>query len=314
MSTQAIGESANHIEQEIRKKAPTSHLGGYWTCFSGILWREVLRFLHQRERFFSALVRPLVWLFIFAAGFRNVLGVSIIPPYETYVLYETYITPGLIGMILLFNAMQSSLSMVYDRETGAMRTLLVSPFPRWFLLLSKLIGGVAVALLQVYVFLFIAYFWDIQPDGPALAIGLPMGDAFYGFEIPAPINGYITVLPALILSGLMLGALALFMSSVIRQLENFAGVMNFVIFPMFFASSALYPLWRIRESSPILYEICKFNPFSHAIELIRFAFHGRLDLTSLIVVTGCTIVFLGAAIYAYNPSKGLIAKRGGIGR
>ena len=281
-------------------------LAGYFACFSGIVWREVLRFLHQRERFLSALVRPLVWLFIFAAGFRQVLGVSIIPPYQTYVLYETYVTPGLVGMILLFNAMQSSLSMVYDRETGAMRTLLVSPYPRWFLLVSKLIGGVAVALLQVYTFLLIAYFWEIEPDGAAIPL-------LFGLEIPAPINGYITVLPALILAGLMLGALALFMSSVIRQLENFAGVMNFVIFPMFFASSALYPLWRIRESSPLLYEICQFNPFTHAVELIRFAFHGQFDLVSASVVTGCTILFLSAAIYAYNPSKGLIGRRGGGG-
>jgi ABC-2 type transport system permease protein len=263
----------------------------YLTCFKGIVWREVLRYLHQRERFLSALVRPLVWLFIFAAGFRQTLGVSIIPPYETYVLYEVFITPGLIGMIQLFNAMQSSLSMVYDRETGAMRTLLVSPFPRSFLLLSKLVGGVAVSLLQVYAFLFVAYFWEIEP----------------------PLYGYLTVLPALILSGLMLGSLALFMSSIIKQLENFAGVMNFVIFPMFFASSALYPLWRIRESSVLLYEICLFNPFTHAVELIRFALYGQLDWTSLAVVLGCTAVFLGGAVYAYNPSKGLIARRGGPG-
>ena len=125
----------------------------YLTCLKGIVWREVLRYLHQRERFMSALVRPLIWLFIFAAGFRQTLGVSIIPPYETYVLYEVYVVPGLLGMILLFNAMQSSLSMVYDRETGAMRTLLVSPFPRSFLLISKLFGGVAVAAIQAYVFL-----------------------------------------------------------------------------------------------------------------------------------------------------------------
>jgi ABC-2 type transport system permease protein len=263
----------------------------YLTCFKGIVWREVLRYLHQRERFLSALVRPLVWLFIFAAGFRQTLGVSIIPPYETYVLYEVFITPGLIGMIQLFNAMQSSLSMVYDRETGAMRTLLVSPFPRSFLLLSKLVGGVAVSLLQVYAFLFVAYFWEIEP----------------------PLYGYLTVLPALILSGLMLGSLALFMSSIIKQLENFAGVMNFVIFPMFFASSALYPLWRIRESSVLLYDICLFNPFTHAVELIRFALYGQLDVTSLIVVLGCTALFLGGAVYAYNPSKGLIARRGGPG-
>jgi ABC-2 type transport system permease protein len=274
-----------------RERARERGFSGYLACFGGIVWREVLRFVHQRERFFSALVRPLVWLFIFAAGFRQVLGVSIIPPYETYVLYEVFVTPGLIGMIQLFNAMQSSLSIVYDRETGTMRTLLVSPYPRWFLLTSKLVGGVAVSLLQVYVFLAIAWFWEIEP----------------------PLIGYLAVLPALVISGLMLGAMALFISSVIKQLENFAGVMNFVIFPMFFASSALYPLWRIKESSPLLYEICRLNPFTYCVELIRFALYGQIDWTSLAVVVGCTVLFLGAAIYAYNPSKGLLARRGGPG-
>ena len=188
-------------------------------------------------------MRPLVWLFIFAAGFRQVLGVSIIPPYETYVLYEVYITPGLMAMIQLFNGMQSSLSMVYDREMGNMRTLLVSPLPRWYLLSSKLVAGTAVSLLQVYAFLAIAWFWEVE----------------------APLIGYLTVLPALVLTGLMLGALGMLISSVVKQLENFAGVMNFVIFPMFFASSALYPLWRVRESSPVLYYVCEFNPFTHAV-------------------------------------------------
>ncbi len=76
-------------------------------CLTGVLIRESLRFVHQRERFLAALVRPLVWLLVFAAGFRSVLGVSIIPPYETYITYEVYITPGLISMIQLFKGMQS---------------------------------------------------------------------------------------------------------------------------------------------------------------------------------------------------------------
>jgi len=260
----------------------------YVRCLGGIVWREALRFLHQRERFIAALVRPLVWLFIFAAGFRSVLGVSIIPPYDTYVLYEVYITPGLIGMIQLFNGMQSSLSMVYDREMGNMRTLLVSPMPRWYLLSCKLLAGVSVSILQVYVFVAIAWFWDVQP----------------------PLIGYLTMLPALILSGLMLGALGMLLSSFIKQLENFAGVMNFVIFPMFFASSALYPLWRVQESSLLLYQICAANPFTHAVELIRFALHGQLNLTALAVVAGCTVLFMGLAIYGYDPARGLITRRG----
>jgi ABC-2 type transport system permease protein len=343
------------VDQAPKRLGPLA----YFACFRGIVWREVLRFLHQRERFFSALVRPLVWLFIFAAGFRQVLGVSIIPPYETYILYEVFVVPGLLGMILLFNAMQSSLSMVYDRETGAMRTLLVSPFPRSYLLLSKLIGGVAVAVIQAYVFLGIFYFWeaDLPHQGHLLLLAPPamlgvllifnanaetfseatvqrlilaiavvelavIASVIYHWQLAAPSMNFITVLPALVLAGLMLGSLALFISSVIRQLENFAGVMNFVIFPMFFASSALYPLWRVRESSPLLYEICRVNPFTYAVELIRFALYGQigprledgsLDLTNLYVVLAYTVFFLGAAIYAYNPSKGLIGRRGGPG-
>ena len=148
-----------------------------------------------------------------------------------------------------------------------------------------------MSLLQVYAFLLIAWFWEIEP----------------------PPIGYLTVLPALVLSGLMLGALGMLLSSVIKQLENFAGVMNFVIFPMFFASSALYPLWRVQEASPLLYDICRLNPFTHAVELIRFALYGQINWISLAVVRGCTIVFMIGAILAYDPSRGL-ARRGPCGR
>jgi ABC-2 type transport system permease protein len=264
-------------------------LRAYLTCLRGIVAREALRYLHQRERFISALVRPLIWLFIFASGFRSVLGVSIIPPYDVYVLYEVYITPGLMGMIQLFNGMQSSLSMVYDREMGNMRILLVSPFPRWFLLISKLIASTAVSLLQVYAYLLVAYFWGVEPESPW---------------------GYLTVLPALVLSGLMLGALGMLLSSGIRQLENFAGVMNFVIFPMFFASSALYPLWRLQEGSAALYWVAQLNPFSHAVEMIRFAFYQQVSWSSLAVVVACLVLFLGGAIFAYDPAVGMLDRKG----
>ncbi|MFT4150373.1 MAG: ABC transporter permease [Paracoccaceae bacterium] len=262
---------------------------GWTIAFAGIAKREFLRFTRQRERFLAALVRPLVWLFIFAAGFRSVLGLSITPPYKTYVLYEVYVTPGLCGMILLFSGMQSSLSMVYDRETGAMRSLLVSPYPRWFLLGAKLISAVLVAVVQVYAFLLIAWAWGIRP----------------------PWIGYVTVLPALVLAGVMLGSLGLLISSAIRQLENFAGVMNFVIFPMFFASTALYPLWRMREASPLLHDICAANPFSHAVELVRFALYGKVDPLALAVTVGCTILFFGGTVFMYDPAKGLWRGRTG---
>jgi ABC-2 type transport system permease protein len=252
-----------------------------------VVAREALRFLGQRARFLSALVRPLVWLLIFAAGFRAALGLSITPPYRTYIEYETYIVPGLCGMILLFNGMQSSLSLVYDREMGSMRLLLTAPLPRWWLLFCKLLAGAAIGLLQAYAFLLIAWVWGVR---------MPWG-------------GYLAALPALLAAGLMLGALGLALSSLIRQLENFAGVMNFVIFPMFFLSSALYPLWRMEESSQLLRDICELNPFTHAVELIRFALYLQPNLPALGWTLLAAAVFLALALWGYDPARGLMGRK-----
>ncbi|MCC6009235.1 MAG: ABC transporter permease [Rhodobacteraceae bacterium] len=259
----------------------------YLRALSAILLREALRFVTQRERFLAALVRPLVWLLVFAAGFRAALGLSITAPYQTYITYEVYIVPGLVAMILLFNAMQSALSLVYDREMGSMRLLLTAPLPRWWLLFCKLLAGVLVSILQAYAFLGIAY--------------------LYGIRLPP--MGYLWVLPALLVAGLMLGAVGLFLASTIRQLENFAGVMNFVIFPVFFLSTALYPLWRMAESSRLLRDICAWNPFSHAVELIRFALYMRLNTEALGWVALTFAVFLALALWGFDPARGIMTRK-----
>ena len=261
-------------------------MSGLWGVARAIMGREFLRFVHQRERFLAALVRPLVWLLVFAAGFRAALGLSIIPPYQTYITYETYIVPGLCAMVLLFNGMQSSLSLVYDREMGSMRLLLTSPFPRGWLLFCRLFGATLISVLQVYAFLGIAALFDIT----------------------MPVWGYVAVLPGLILGGLMLGALGLVLSSFIKQLENFAGVMNFVIFPMFFLSSALYPLWKMRESSELLHDICALNPFTHVVELIRFLLYLQMNWQALVWVVGSTVVLGAVALWAYDPSRALMKR------
>lgn len=259
----------------------------YLVALTAIVLREMLRFVAQRGRFLAALVRPLVWLLVFAAGFRSALGLSIIPPYSTYITYEVYIVPGLCGMVQLFNGMQSSLSLVYDREMGSMRLLLTSPLPRWWLLFSKLLAGATVSILQVYAFLAIA--------------------ALFG--ITMPLVGYVAVFPVLILTGLMLGALGLALSSTIRQLENFAGVMNFVIFPTFFLSSALYPLWKMSESSILLYRICTVNPFTQAVEAIRFGLYGEVNLQAIGWTFLALAIFMAFALFGYDPARGMFRRR-----
>ena len=196
-------------------------------ALKAIVLRELFKFSRQYGRLASALVRPLLWLAVFAAGFRSVFGVAIIEPYDTYVSYDIYIVPGLIGMVLLFNGMQSSLAMVYDREMGLMRLLL---------------------------------------------------------------------------------------SVHIKQLENFAGTMNFVIFPMYFMSTALYPLWKLEESgAQWVYQIARFNPFTHAVEWMRFAIYDKDPGLSPWIVVGTFVACFGLACWGYDPQRGFgaLAKRGG---
>jgi ABC-2 type transport system permease protein len=262
-------------------------IGHAMEALGAVTTREVVKFVHQRGRLLSAIVRPLMWLAVFAAGFHNVFGISIIPPYETYIPYQVYIVPGLLGIILLFHGMQSSLSMVYDREMGVMRLLLTAPLPRWVLLACKLVAGTALSVITCYVFLAVCIF----------------------FEVTFDISGWLYVLPALVVSGLMLGALWLFLSVYIRQVENFAGAMNFVMFPMFFFSSALYPLWKLREGgSELIYLASLANPFTHAVELIRHALYARFEPVAALVVVGSMALFFLLAVMGYDPQRGMLRR------
>jgi ABC-2 type transport system permease protein len=261
--------------------------GHAFQALSAIAQREVIKFVRQYSRLVSALVRPALWMIVFAAGFQNVFGVSIIPPYETYITYQEYVLPGLLGIVLLFQGMQSSLSMVYDREMGMMRLLLSAPLPRWYLLMCKLAAGTTLSVLQAYAFLLVA---------SLIAVGIPW-------------SGWLYIAPCLVLGGLMLGSLGLLLSVHIKQLENFAGTMNFVIFPMFFISSALYPPWKFREAgADWIYYLVQANPFTYVVELIRFAAYGMFNGTALLVVVLMWIVFFVGATWGYDPQQGMIRR------
>ena len=255
-------------------------------ALEAVTTREVVKFVHQRGRLLSALVRPLLWLVVVGAGFQTVLSGALLAPYGAPVLYREYAVPGLIGIVLLFHEMQSALGMVYDREMGVMRLLLTAPLPRWYLLLCKLGAGTALSLIQAYAFLALSRLFDTN----------------------VPLIGWLTALPALIAAGLMLGALGLLLSVHIRQLENFAGTMNFVIFPMFFVSSALYPLSRLHDASLWIWWLACLNPFTHAVELIRFALYGQLAPVAALVVIACGGVSFLLAAQGYDPQRGLIRR------
>jgi ABC-2 type transport system permease protein len=149
-------------------------------------------------------------------------------------------------------------------------------------------ASTAVSILQALAFLLIARLWGVK----------------------LPWSGLVFVIPALFVGGMMLGALGLVLSSLIRQLENFAGVMNFVIFPMFFLSTALYPLWKMAEASPLLAQICALNPFTQVVELIRFALYGAFNAPAFGWTMLAAAVFMAAALWGYDPARGMSARKG----
>lgn len=259
-------------------------------ALDAVVRRETRTFVRQPGRLFSALVRPLLWLLVFAAGFQNVFGLAINPPYDTYIEYKVYIAPGLLGMIALFNGMQSSLAMVYDREMGVMRLLLTAPLPRGWILFCKLLAGTLLSFFQMLVFLAVAWFFGVEFAWRHLLLALPL----------------------CLLAALMLAALGLVLSVYVKQLENFAGTMNFVIFPMFFISTALYPLWKLQESgAEVVYQLARLNPFTHAVEAIRFGLYGQLEWGAIGVTGLCALAFFVIALWGYDPQRGLVRKTGG---
>ena len=267
----------------------------FFTAFIGLSIREIKKFSMQKGRLFSAIVRPALWLFVFAAGVGSAKGVDpgILNFYPIQnINYFEYITPGLLGMVLLFSGMQSSLSMVYDREMGVMKILLTTPLPRWYLLVSKLFAGTILSVIQAYCFLIICL--------PIIYLNTPF---------VTNISGWIIAFPCIFIFSLMLGALGLLLSVYIKQLENFAGTMNFVIFPMFFISSALYPLWRLLDNGALfVYYLAKINPFTYGVEMVRAASQGKIYYEGILVVIVCTLIFILLAIFGYNPQKSIFKK------
>ena len=212
------------------QRPPPRHDAHALQALRAIVVRELLKFSRQYGRLVSALVRPLLWLAVFAAGFRNVFGVAIVEPYDTYIPYDVYIAPGLVGMVLLFNGMQSSPgdglrprdgpdAAAAHRAAAALRG-------------SCSASSCATAVLS-------------------LAAGRGLRDrrgAAGHHAAGAAGRRRRTCCWPRCAAALMLGALGLLLSVHIKQLENFAGTMNFVIFPMYFMSTALYPLWKLEES------------------------------------------------------------------
>jgi len=210
----------------------------------GIVVRELVRFLRQPGRVMASVGRPFVWLIFAGAGYAAVFAG------RNEIDYRVYMAPGLLGMVVMFGALLAALSTVTDRDAGVLRMVLVAPIRRSAIALGKTLGATLLGTTQaVAVAVLLLPLVHLRPGfGDVLRAGL-----------------------ALVLSSFAIGALGLVLAASIRSLENFAGVMNFVVFPMLFLSGALYP---VRHLGPVLRLVAYANPLAYGVDLLKHALLG----------------------------------------
>ena len=184
------------------------------------LWlRELKRFIRDRARVIISFVQPLLWLVVFAAGFGARL---VIPGID----YQQYLFPGIIGQTLLFTAMFMGISVIWDKEFGFMKEVLVSPVSRFTIFLGKMFGDSTAALFQgIIVFAF------------GFILGIPFD----------PIT-LLAALPVMLLITVGLVSVGLILASFMGSLENFGAIQTFINLPLFFLSGALFPISGARHA------------------------------------------------------------------
>lgn len=204
------------------------------------LWlREVKRYLRDRLRIVSGLVTPLLWLLIFGTGIRFAGGIG-------NVNYQQYLFPGIVGQTLLFTSMFIGISVIWDREFGFMKEILVAPISPVSIFLGKMLGDSTDALIQgIIVLLF----------GTLLGI------------LENPIS-LLQLLPIMVLITFGFVSLGLTIASFIQNLESYGVVVSFVNLPLFFLSGALFPVHGDYIPS-WLQTLSNFNPLTYGVDALR---------------------------------------------
>lgn len=210
-----------------------------------IIIREFKRFFRQRGRLLVTVSRPLLWLFIVGAGFTSMVTIP------ADISYKQFILPGIIGMTVLFSSIFSTISVVWDREFGFLREMLVAPISRLTIVLGKLLSGTTLSLFQGVILLFIS---------PLLGLHIS-------------INQFIAMFLLIALISLAITALGLVIASYLTSLEGFNVIMNFIVLPMFFLSGALYPVNVLPE---VLQYLTLINPLSYGIDAFKHVMFGQI--------------------------------------
>ena len=228
-----------------------------------VAYRELLRFVQEKSRLISSFAMPLLFLVIFGAGFTRTIG-AMAPGVD----FVQFIYPGIIAMTVLMNSVMSGLSVVWDREFGFLKEILVAPIARSGIVLGKAAGAAMVAVMQGSILLVLA---------PLVGVSL------------TPLL-VIKLIPLLVVISVSLSGMGLLVASRMRSQQGFQLIVQLIIFPLIFLSGVFFPVNNV----PTWLEIAsKLNPLTYAVDAVRQLFlAGYVDASIGVTVFGHTMTVL----------------------
>ncbi|KYH33525.1 ABC transporter permease [Neomoorella mulderi] len=220
-----------------------------------IWYREFIRFIRERSRIIGMIGQPLLYLLIVGQGIAAAMGFRGVPA-GVPVNYVQFMYPGILGMSVLFTSIFSGVSIIWDREFGFLKEVLVAPVPRWATALGKALGGSTVALIQAAIMLLLA---------PLIKVSL------------TPVT-ILQLLGILFLISLGLTFLGIAIASRMTTMEGFQMFMNFLVMPLFFLSGAMFPMTNLPGWMSVL---MKLDPLTYGVDALRRLVYSGTDPRAL---------------------------------
>lgn len=252
------------------------------------IWlREVTKFWRDKSRIIGSTVQPALFLLLLGTGIGrgipHAFGTqSVVEEFLPGVKnYMTFIYPGIIAMTLLFTSVFSAISIIWDREIGFLKEVMVAPISRWAVALGKTCGGSTVAMFQGCLMLFFA---------PLIGVELS-------------IVTILTLIPLLLYISMSLTAMGIAAAARMRSMQGFTVIMNFLTLPMFFLSGAMFPTEGLPRWMDLLVRV---NPLTYGVDVLRavvIGYHDYSILFDLYVIGFFGALMLGLAVLAFRQGE-----------
>jgi ABC-2 type transport system permease protein len=283
MATDVTAIDSDQITEAIRVSVPEAGLRQDLRAISIVWRRELIRFRRDRLRAVTSLVQPVLFLFVLGTGLSSLAGRGL----PSGIDFKTFIYPGVLAMSVLFTAIFAAASIVWDREFGFLREMLVAPVSRSALVIGKCLGGATVATFQGLVILALA--------GVA--------------HVPYDLGLFLTVIGELLLLSFTLTAFGVMMAARIKQIQAFMALTQMLVMPLFFLSGALYPLNGLPAWLTVL---TRLDPLTYIVSPMRHAVFSHLSIPSRALHTIAPGVTWNGWEVPVGLSLGIVALMGAV--